>query len=699
MARKPRFDILFDPVRIGPVTAPNRFYQVPHASGMTNTMPHGRAAFRAMKAAGGWGTVCTGAVSIHPSSDDAPLPLARLWSDADIPTHALMTDAVHQHGALAGIELWHGGAGTMNRVSRIPPLSPSGLGWMPTHVGFIGNQKSRAMGREDFAALRGWYAGAARRARQAGFDIVYVYAGMGYLLHEFLLPALNHRTDAYGGSVANRCRLIGEIIEDMRGATHGACAIALRISLEELRARPGLHAESEAHEVVMALSDQPDLWDVKMDSSPSDCPASRFAAEGSHEPVIDFVRRLTTRPVVGVGRFTSPDAMVSQIRRGVLDLIGAARPSIADPFLPRKIDAGCEDDIRECIGCNICIASWHEGVPIRCTQNATVGEEWRRGWHPEIFVPRGSNDRVLIVGAGPAGLECALTLGRRFYDVAVADRSGQPGGRLVHETKLPGLAAWRRALDYRLNGLRALANVSMFLDSDMKIDDILAFGAERVVIATGAEWTRALYDARLEVPGPILDAPGVFTPDDVFAGRVTTGPVLVFDYENYYMAGCIAEQLARQGLQVTYATPAGHASAWSILTNEQPRVYEALAAQGVALHTTVAVSGFDGGVARLVNIFTNAAREISCASLVIVGHRSGRDALHSGLHATRETWADHGIRDVTCIGDAAAPGAIVHAIHAGALYARDLDMPPSDMPYALDELFTDPVAGAIREIA
>src|SRR5882724_4516792 len=110
MARNPRFDVLFEPVRIGPVTAPNRFYQVPHASGMTNSLPQVRAAFRETKAEGGWGVVCTGAVSIHPSSDDSPLPFAILWDDKDIRSHALMTDAVHRHGALAGIELWHGGA-------------------------------------------------------------------------------------------------------------------------------------------------------------------------------------------------------------------------------------------------------------------------------------------------------------------------------------------------------------------------------------------------------------------------------------------------------------------------------------------------------------------------------------------------------------------------------------------------------------
>ena len=683
MARHSRFDILFEPVRIGPVTAPNRFYAVPHASGMTNTMPRMRAGFREMKAEGGWGVVCTGYVSVHPTSDDSPLPYATLWDDNDIRSHAMMTDAVHKHGALAGIELWHGGGSVSNKTSRFPPLSPSGVSWMATHVGFMGNQRSRAMDSGDIRNLLRWQAEAARKAQSAGFDIIYVYAGMGYLPYEFLLPEWNHRRDEYGGSIANRVRIVRELLEVTKDAVGDTCGVALRISLEELRARHSDRAASEAHEVVELLADVPDLWDVKMDSSPTDCSPSRFTGEGSHEPIIDFVKQITKKPVVGVGRFTSPDTMVSQIKRGVLDLIGGARPSIADPFLPQKINEGREQDIRECIGCNICISSWHDSVPVRCTQNPTAGEEWRRGWHPERFAPAGSKSSVLIVGGGPSGLECALTFARRGYSVSLAEASDNFGGRLRFETTLPGLATWGRVLDWRLGQLQRLPNVTLYAGNELSVTDILELEHQRVVVATGARWTRMLYST-LELPVGELEQAHVFTPDDVAAGAYIDGPIVVFDFDNYYMGGVLAEHLTQFADSVTYVTPAGHVSAWAIMTNEQPQVHRALANAGVKVATLSRVVKFELGELVIANLFTGEERRLPCRSLVIVGARRAQDDLYQALLARRQELAPAGILSVDRIGDALAPGAIAHAVHSGHRYARELDCPPGTELYRRD---------------
>ena len=689
MPRNPRYDVLFEPVRIGPKLAKNRFFQVPHASGMTNAAPHVRAAFRGMKAEGGWGVVCTGACSVDPSSDDSPFPFATLWDEADIRAHAVMTDAVHAHGALAGVELWHGGAAAVNRTSRMAPLSPSGVPWMATHVGFMSAARPRIMDAADIRDLIRWHAEAAVRAEQAGFDIVYVYAGMGYLPYQFLMSEYNHRTDAYGGSVRNRVRLVEELIDAVREATHGRCAVALRLSMQELRTRHSEVAESEGHEVIGHLKDAPDLFDVKMDYSATDCAASRFTPEGSHEAFVDFVKTITDKPVVGVGRFTSPDTMVAMVRRGVLDFIGGARPSIADPFLPNKIDEGREADIRECIGCNICISSWHDGVWVRCTQNPTAGEEWRRGWHPEI-VSRDAAGQVLIVGGGPAGLEAALTLGRRGYQVALADRAREPGGRLRFETGLPGLKAWNRVAEYRLGQLRQMPNVTLFPESDLCAQDVLDFGAANVIVATGARWLPALCTPN-ELPGDPLPGPRVYTPDDLAAGILPEGPVAVFDFDNYYLGTAVAEGLAAQGLEVTYVTTAGAASAWSFMTNEQPLIHQALLRRGIGYRTLSVVTGFDGATLSLAQIFSGEPSTVAARSVVIVGQRRGGSALYDELAAS--DLQTFGISSLRLTGDANAPGAIAHAVYQGHKTARELGHAGSDIRVWRDAPF------AARDVA
>jgi len=680
VSRNPRYDILFEPVKIGPVTAPNRFYCTPHAIGTGQQMPHTRAAMREVRAEGGWGVINTGYCSIHPSSDDAPLPYCRLWDDEDIKVHELMVDAVHRHGALAGVELWHGGSGTGNRLTRMPLMSASGVSSDSTYPGWINLARSRPMDKQDIREFRRWHVDAAKRARSAEFDIIYIYAGMNFGPYQFLLPWLNKRTDEYGGSLENRIRLTREIVEDMKDAVGQTCAVALRFSTDELLKLPGDTRESEAHEIISMLSDVPDLWDVKSSSWARETASARFSEEGAQEPINSFVKPLTSKPVVGVGRFTSPDAMVSQIKRGILDLIGAARPSIADPFLPGKIDEGREDEIRECIGCNICVSGYHDCVPVRCTQNPTMGEEWRRNWHPERIPPGDPEKSVLIVGAGPAGLECARALGQRGFAVTVGEAKEELGGRVTIESKLPGLATWARVRDYRTNLIQTMGNVDIYRGSPLSAQDVIDFGCDHAVIATGAQWTREILSTD-GYPVAGFDGDAVFTPDDILAGAEPEGPVVIYDFDHYYMGSCLAELLRQRSTEVTIVTSANAVSAWTFMNNEMANIRVRMIKLGIGTALEQNLTGFSDGAVQLASIYRDSdVSSIDCGSLVVVGIRTANDGLFQGLNSDPDRLADAGISSLRSIGDCRAPGTIAHAVYSGHEYARNIDAGDSIQP-------------------
>ena len=338
------------------------------------------------------------------------------------------------------------------------------------------------------------------------------------------------------------------------------------------------------------MAELPDLWDVNISDWSNDSATSRFAPEGHQEQYIAFVKSLTSKPVVGVGRYTSPDAMVSAVRRGVLDLIGAARPSIADPFLPDKIRRGRLGAIRECIGCNICVATDPRGLPIRCTQNPTMGEEWRRGWHPERIAPAAKPVDVMVVGAGPAGLEAARALGQRGHHVQLLDARPEVGGRVIREALLPGLGPWRRVVEWRRGAIAELPDVEVFPASPMSAQDVLDSDARHVVVATGATWRRDGRGRSTGLPVAGHEQPDVFTPDDVLdclesgQWRIPAGRVVIYDDDHYHMANALAADLARKGMDVHLVTPMPALAGWMGNTLEQPRMLAELLGLGVADH-------------------------------------------------------------------------------------------------------------------
>ena len=665
-SRPARYDVLFEPVQLGPVSARNRFFQVPHCNGMGHLRPAGLAEMRGVKAEGGWAVVCTEEVAFHWSNDLAPFAEGRLVDDDDLPMHELTVERVHAHGALAGCELVHSGRTAANLEVREAPMAATAVPVEGVHP-----VQARAMTLGDIADLRRWHRQGVQRALKAGYDLVYVYAGHALsTIQTFLSRRFNTRTDEYGGSLENRARLLREVLEDTLELAEGRAAVACRICVDELVGAGGLE-RAEIEELLGRLGELPDVWDFMVGDWDFDSLTARFGDECYQEPYVRGLKALTSKPVVGVGRFTSADTMVRMIREGVLDMIGSARPSIADPFLPNKIREGRWEDIRECIGCNICVASDWTISSLRCTQNPTVGEEWRRGWHPERIRAKQSNAKVLVVGAGPAGLEAAMSLGRRGYDVVLAEAAPRElGGRVTLEARLPGLAAWIRVLDYRLAQLRRLRNVEIARGSSVTTEEVLRFDFDHVAVATGAHWrTDGVGRASLH-PLPIADGLDVLTPDDLLRGALPAGEqIVIYDDDHYYMGGVLAELLAGKKKQVTIVTPEPLVSAWTTNTMEQRRIHARLAQAGITitLAHVLRAAGPDG--IRLQCAYTEHEASVAADCLVLVTARLPNDEL-----LTEITAAGRG-PTAKAIGDALAPGTIANAVWDGHRYAQELDDP------------------------
>jgi dimethylamine/trimethylamine dehydrogenase len=371
--------------------------------------------------------------------------------------------------------------------------------------------------------------------------------------------------------------------------------------------------------------------------------------------------------------------MVQLLKENVQDLIGAARPSIADPFLPNKISTGNLEDIRECIGCNVCYAHDSLGVPIRCTQNPTMGEEWRNGWHPEKVIITKKRKKVLVVGSGPAGLEASRVLGKMGHKVALAEKSRELGGRIVTEAKLPGLSEWIRVRDWRITQINKCQNIEVFPESFMTADSVLELGYEDVIIATGARWAKDTIGRHSNCDFKKADMKMIISGDEILEKPIKSkSKFLIYDDDHYYFGSVLALELRKQGHEVTLVSPAGRVCSWGEFTDEQTRSNTEVMKAGIQVINNYKIEQVMNGSAELYCIFSGESKKVSCDFVVPITRKIPVTDLYDDLCSRVEYWGSNGVQKVIKIGDAEAPSIIAAAVHSGYRSAIEIDNPFSE---------------------
>ena len=548
-ARHPQFPHLFSPVKVGGLTLRNRIVNTAHGTGFTknHVFTDQHVHYYAERARGGAAMIITESASVHPTSNIGMQDTLWGYDRAIVPSYRKVADAVHEHGTKVIVQLSHQGrqGGT---VEGMPRWAPSGIASRESIYG--NNETPHEMDAEEIAELVRAFAECAALAEEGGFDGVELHGAHGNLIHQFLSPLTNQRTDEYGGGLENRLRFAMEVTRAVRARVGREFVVGMRISGDEFV--PGGLDLEQMKEIARRLSAEARLDYLNVSNSTY----SDLGSMANHMPsmyyqpapfahVWEGIKGAVNVPVLGMGRITTPDLAERLLAEGKTDLIGMVRELIADPRLPEKARSGAVDEIRPCIGCmQSCIGRRMKGQHITCIHNPVTGREGKWG----RIAPATKAKSVLVVGGGPGGLEAAKVAAQRGHRVTLVERGSRLGGQALTASRGPMRDQFADIATFAEAEARR-TGVEIRLNTEATVESVLASGVDAVVVATGAE-------SYVGMEGT-ASGPRLMTAKEVLDGDVPANcSVVVVDTRGLHPGSDVSEILLDHGNRVEMATTA-----------------------------------------------------------------------------------------------------------------------------------------------
>ena len=642
------FPQLFSPLRLGGREVKNRIFSSGHDTVMAEDgqVTERLVAYHEARARGGVGLIVLQVVGVHETARYTSHVLMATDDEA-IDGYRHLADVVHAHGTVLFAQLFHPGREIMESQDGSAPvaLAPSAVPSERFRV------MPRAMTHELIDEVVAGYVDAARRLQQAGLDGVEVVASHGYLPAQFLNPQVNVRDDEYGGDFDNRLRFLRRVLEEVRAALGTEFVVGMRISGDEMSTE-GLDTTLTIE--VCAALDQLGLVDyvsvvagTSATVAGSDHIAPPMSKPNAYTAELSAaVRKAVAVPVLVAGRINQPQDAEQVLASSSADACAMTRALICDPDLPAKAAAGRAEEIRACIACNqACIGHFHAGYPISCIQRPETGRELVYG----IRTRAASRRRVLVAGAGPAGLKAAVVAAERGHDVTVYEAGRRPGGQVLLAQSLPGRAEFGGAVT-NLLGEAERAGVRVVTRTRVDLDLIQREEPSAVVVATGAQPRRPALELTEDMP--VLDAWEVIQGQQLSRGRV-----VVADWRSDWVGLGVASLLAERGHRVTLAVAAYQPGEMLQQYVKDEMVQAALSAK-VDIMPLVRPYGADDDTVYLQHVLTGQPVLVEdVAGLVLAQGHTSVDALLTEL-------TDHSV-EAHGIGDCLAPRTVEEAVLEG----------------------------------